>query len=491
MSETSRNFVFSCDSECATVDIVRDEFNVLRVGEEPMPLDRLLEPGGKAKFDHFLDEIRQRGQALLWEIEVMVSGGPATFYFFGIAQSEQFLIMAAEAPQQLFDMYGEFMGIINEQSRLLRDTQKRFFEMGRRERDDSDTLEDFMRLNNELVNMQRRLAQQNRTIRQQETRFRSIINSNPDAQLVLDKDRVVLFMNPAAERYLGVALEDMAGDRFEIDLPETGSGELILPGIDGEKVAEVSHTGIVWEDEPAHLVVLRDVTERKKLERLREDVERITRHDLKNPLNAVINMPGLLLGDANLNDEQREMLAMVREAGRKMLNMINMSLDMLRMEGGTYDFRPEPVDLARVAHTVLEESAALATDKELDVQVTVDGGGDSLMAEGEPLICYSMLSNLVLNALEAAPRGSRVAIGLRREGDEAVAAIHNEGAVPVQMRDRFFEKYATWGKTKGSGLGTYSAQLMARTQGGDVEMETDDETGTTVTVKLKASQAAP
>ena len=60
--------------------------------------------------------------------------------------------------------------------------------------------------------------------------------------------------------------------------------------------------------------------------------------------------------------------------------------------------------------------------------------------------------------------------------------------VPAQVREIFFDKYATYGKIQGTGLGTYSARLIARTQGGDVAMDTSEDAGTTVTVTLPEAQ---
>ena len=102
--------------------------------------------------------------------------------------------------------------------------------------------------------------------------------------------------------------------------------------------------------------------------RLRDDVERITRHDLKTPLQVVIQIPGMLIDDGNLSQDE--------EALMRMLEIINHSLDL-----------------------------------------------DSL--------------------------------------DNNRIRIHNRGEVPVEIRDRFFDKFVTSGKRKGSGLGTYTARLMA------------------------------
>ena len=94
-----------------------------------------------------------------------------------------------------------------------------------------------------------------------------------------------------------------------------------------------------------------------------------------------------------------------------------------------------------------------------------------------------MLANLVKNALEATPEDSPVTVILAQD-DGVKIAVHNMGAIPVEIRETFFEKFSTMGKTMGTGLGTYSAKLIAETHGGGIAFETGEETGTTVMVTL-------
>ena len=75
--------------------------------------------------------------------------------------------------------------------------------------------------------------------------------------------------------------------------------------------------------------------------RLREDMERMSRHDLKTPLNSIIGVSRLLRDDAGLATEHRELLSIAERAGYRMLEMVNLSLDLSRMELGTYAFRPQ------------------------------------------------------------------------------------------------------------------------------------------------------
>jgi signal transduction histidine kinase len=223
-----------------------------------------------------------------------------------------------------------------------------------------------------------------------------------------------------------------------------------------------------------------------KAAELREEVGRISRHDLKNPLQSILSVPELLLMTLDLEDYQRDMLKRVEESGYAMLNMINLSLDMFKMEQGIYTLQAEPVDLLKVVRKVIADQESVWSSKDMDIALLLDGdvAGPTarMIVSGEELLCYSMLSNLIRNALDASPEGERLAIRLDSQG--GALSIHNMGAVPEDIRDSFFEKYATSGKARGTGLGTYSAKMIAEVHGGSIDFTTSEAAGTTVTVVL-------
>jgi DNA-binding response OmpR family regulator len=233
--------------------------------------------------------------------------------------------------------------------------------------------------------------------------------------------------------------------------------------------------------------------ELRRAAKLKEDVERITRHDIKTPLTSIISLPQLLLMAPNLEEHQREMVARIEDAAYTVLSMINLSVDLFKMERGIYMVRPESVDVIPIVRRVFAAKEDAAASKRLGLSVRTGGEEASEEAEfnvlGEELLCYSMLANLLANAIEAAPAGSRVTVTLA-SGDPAEIAIHNMGAVPEAIRAKFFEKYATAGKAKGTGLGTYSARLIARTMKGDIGFTTSEEEGTTVRVSLPGPELA-
>ena len=216
--------------------------------------------------------------------------------------------------------------------------------------------------------------------------------------------------------------------------------------------------------------------------RLREDVERMSRHDLKTPLNSILGVTRLLRDDMRLNTEQRELVGVLQRSGFRMLEMVNLSLGLFRMETGTYDFRPQAVDLREVATRVLVDLHSYAEAGGVTLHLE-DANPEPVYVRAEELLCYSILANLVKNAVEAAGSGARVTLRLRR-GDPVTLTVHNPGEVPADIVGRFFDKYVTSGKSGGTGLGTYSARLMARAQQGDLAMATGA-AGTTVTLTLR------
>jgi|CXWL01.1.fsa_nt_gi CheY-like chemotaxis protein/HPt (histidine-containing phosphotransfer) domain-containing protein len=218
--------------------------------------------------------------------------------------------------------------------------------------------------------------------------------------------------------------------------------------------------------------------------RLKEHVERLSRHDLKTPLTSVISIPQILLDAPGLTDEQASMLRSVEAAGYRILDMVNRSLDLFRMESGTYEFHPAGVDLGELAERVALDLKPLARERDVAFDLPAVRG-EAATAKAEELLSYSMLANLVKNAVEASPRGGVVRIQVDTHDTFVRLAVRNPGAVPLALREAFFRKYASSGKKSGTGLGTYSARLMAETQHGHIEMSTSDESGTVVTVSLE------
>jgi CheY-like chemotaxis protein len=225
--------------------------------------------------------------------------------------------------------------------------------------------------------------------------------------------------------------------------------------------------------------------------RLREDIDRIVRHDLKNPLNAIIALPPVIEREGSLSELQISHLNMIKDAGLDMLSMINLSLDMFKMERGMYQLQPAKIDIPSLIRRILLENRVLADLKEISANILINGyppeENTSVFVRGEELLCYSMLMNLIKNALEASPKEEQITIRIDQnaESGEIIISIRNKGEVPAEIRDTFFDKYVTSGKPSGTGLGTYSAWLMAEVQDGRIRLDNSVENETTLIVRLK------
>lgn len=189
------------------------------------------------------------------------------------------------------------------------------------------------------------------------------------------------------------------------------------------------------------------------------------------------------------------MLQMLEESGYRILEIVNSSLDLYKMETGSYKLNPVPVDLLKIVNQIGSETRALMKSKGISINLWINekrpDESDSFTVLGEEMLCYTMLANLTKNAVEASPEWESILISFGND-NPATVQIRNKGTVPIEIRDKFFEKYSSFGKEGGTGLGTYSAKLIAQTLGGDISFESNDENGTTLTVSLpKASEIIP
>ena len=217
------------------------------------------------------------------------------------------------------------------------------------------------------------------------------------------------------------------------------------------------------------------------LEERQRDVDHILQHDLRTPLNGIINIPQLLIDDNNLTTQQREMLAMVAAGGRKMLHQINNSLELRKIEDYSYTLQVQPCDPAQTLQDTCKTLTTIYLSKKPIFHLTAH---TSVVLKTDYRLLDVIFTNLLTNALEASDEGSPVLVDLNVENNECVVTIANNRPVPEEIRLNFFDKYVTAGKVGGTGLGTYSASLMTAALGGSLAMETSDQEGTKVTVRI-------
>jgi uncharacterized membrane protein/nitrogen-specific signal transduction histidine kinase len=261
---------------------------------------------------------------------------------------------------------------------------------------------------------------------------------------------------------------------------QLGAVDFVTKPIDPEVLKPRVHNFMHYVEQ--HKQLQTDYAAMQEAIRLHEDAEDITRHDMKGPLAGVIGLVHGLADDDSMSRKQTAELRIVEETARQVLNMIDLSSVQFKIESGSFKLNAKPVKIGNILRRIVDISRTTFPEKHLTV--TVDTDVHVPHALGDATLCYSLFQNLIKNACEAAPEGSKVSVTLHDQNPLRIA-IKNQGVVPVEIRKSFFDKFVTQGKPGGTGQGTYLAKLFSEAQGGHIELDVSDETDTTtVTVLL-------
>jgi PAS domain S-box-containing protein len=351
-------------------------------------------------------------------------------------------------------------------------------------------------------------------LRESEDRYRSVTETSIDAIITANENDSILTWNNGAEKIFGHGIE-IIGDAVSIIIPEkykkahqdgvkrfikTGEKHIIGRTIELEAVhkdgsvfpVELSLSS--WNS-PSGIRfggIIRDISERKSIERIREDVERMTRHDLKSPLIGITGLAKVLLKSKNLDSKERKTVALIQELGKKTLKFIARNRDLFQMEQGVYHLESKPVNLMGLFDEIQNELKPLSIKKEVEFKILLFGKSFTKETEyfvmGEEELLQMMFTNLMKNAVEASPEKSSVLISVDDEKENGqryhTIDIHNLGCIPKDINDKFFAPYVTSGKKEGTGLGTHNARLIAQAHGGDIHFTTSEKKGTHIIVKL-------
>lgn len=346
-------------------------------------------------------------------------------------------------------------------------------------------------------------------IQSNEATLRAAIDDSPYAMVTTDPSGHVVSINATFKKITGYSLPEM--QQGGLGLLQSGRQdqtfqeiwETLLSGRDwqGELFSRRKDGSCFWERAAWNPIkaesgqitgffgVMADITQKRQLEDFRTEVDHLMRHDLKTPLNAVINLPDIIQSEEGLSPEQLECLDLIRESGESMLEQINNSLEMVKFEEGTHRVEMIPTDLRAVLSTLRKTLLPLANLRNVAITYsyttpeTVEPDAPLMFSTDRPLF-KRLVSNLLKNAIEASPERGAVNVCVSLQAEELFIAIHNAGAIPPEVRSRFFSKFNTFGKLNGTGLGVYAAKLIAGSLGYALTFTTDEQTGTTLTIRM-------
>ena len=246
---------------------------------------------------------------------------------------------------------------------------------------------------------------------------------------------------------------------------------------------EISLSPIVTREGTFIASAIRDVTERKAIERrlneLNAELERASRakdqflasmsHELRTPLNAILGFTGTLLMKlpGPLTDEQERQLQIVRSSAAHLLSLINDMLDLAKIESGKRELNIAPVSLAEIVEEVTSSLASLAAEKKLDFSSSIRAISETIVTDRRALA--QILLNLTNNALKFTERGSvRIDAGYVSDDRSEIAISVTDTGIGIKPEDceRLFRAFQQIDSTstrrhEGTGLGLYLSRSLA------------------------------
>ncbi|MBW1674821.1 MAG: PAS domain S-box protein, partial [Deltaproteobacteria bacterium] len=337
-------------------------------------------------------------------------------------------------------------------------------------------------LEQSIKELQREAAELRRSdeaIWEGEEKYRTLFDESRDAIYITSREGEFLDVNRAMLELFEYTKEEMIdtlnieeiyvypGDRntFQAEIEAKGSVrdyEVKFCKKNGTEM-DCLLTGSVRHSSTGRILgyqgIIRDVTEQKRVERLRDDVQRMMRHDLKSPLIGIIGLAGLLLKSKTLANKQDSAARMIQELGERMLEFIDRTRDLFQMEQGSYTLKPQEVNICSVLRRIKKTLKPLVLKRNTDFAFTIYGQPTRLKGEYmilcEETLVEIMFVNLIKNAIEASPEGGAIHISInpveRLGQDFHCIDIHNSGVVPVEICENFFKPYTTSGKDGGTG----------------------------------------
>jgi PAS domain S-box-containing protein len=235
---------------------------------------------------------------------------------------------------------------------------------------------------------------------------------------------------------------------------------------------------------------LADVTEQKRVQEelaealtFRERMLSILGHDLRNPGSAVLMVASALLKQADIAGRSREGVTQIHRAAGRMLEMIASLLDFAESRfSGALPISPIRTDLHEVTRGVVEEILAANPGRQIDTAVDGDGRG-----RWDPARMAQVVSNLVGNAITHGTPGEPVRVAVDGDADELRLTVWNAGTpIPPVLLPVLFEPFRRGAASRGRGLGLglYIVKQIVTAHGGDIDVHSTAENGTTFAVRV-------
>jgi signal transduction histidine kinase len=221
-------------------------------------------------------------------------------------------------------------------------------------------------------------------------------------------------------------------------------------------------------------------------------------HELRTPLNAVIGFSDLLLRETTAPERTRiaEFAQEINDAGQSLLGLVNVILDVARLESGRFDFNADRVDLVRLARSCLRRSDAAAQAAEISLLSNLPERLPLLRGDERRLA--QVLNQLLSNALRFTPAGGTVTLsgGIDESGEMVLTVADTGIGIAPEDLERVFEPFTQLDGTlarrsQGTGLGLYLARALITGHGGRLALVSRVGKGSVAEIRLPADRLVP
>jgi signal transduction histidine kinase/DNA-binding NarL/FixJ family response regulator len=349
----------------------------------------------------------------------------------------------------------------------------------------------------------------------------SIVNNTTDGIVTLDADLRLQSFNPAVERWFRQVEVLRQGNLTELDIEQWLLSE--QPGqtvrqyfasghacrVDdlriGDLPVEASISPLHGRDnaEPSaddgpprgFVLVLRDITARREVERLRDDFVSTLTHDLRTPLLAAIQTLGFFADGTlgALSQRQKDLVTMLISSHKDMLELVNVLLDVYRYEAGNQQLLLDKVNPWDLLTLTVKELTALAQSREQSLSIESSEellSLESLAVQGDKRELKRVLVNLIGNAIHYTPRGGTLLVRLdilREKHCVKITVQDNGRGIPASDLPVLFQRFSqgtSRQRSSGSGLGLYLSRQIVEAHHGRIWVESEENAGSRFYVEL-------
>ncbi|MEW6698304.1 MAG: two-component system histidine kinase PnpS [Bacillota bacterium] len=357
--------------------------------------------------------------------------------------------------------------------------------------------------------MARELRKNLFVITEERNRARAILNSMADGVIALDKYGRVILVNPVVEGIFKAKEEEWVGHQLIKVIRNHELEELFFRALNSmQPVLNNELQMLIPEPRLFRVVVsplrgsngermgvvglLTDVTERRKLERMRSEFVANVSHELRTPLTSINGFVETLLDGAMENPAlTKNFLEIINAEGKRLANIIDDLLKLSRLEDRRSKLNKQPVDMAEIISSTVKMFEVRAMDKGIELTTVLPGAMPPV--PGDQGFLTQVLVNLVDNAIKYTLPGGKVGIEVIFSQADVTVAVSDTGiGIPAESISRVFERFYRVDKARsrdmgGTGLGLSISKHIVEAHGGKIRVESDQE-GSTFSFTLPLHQ---